>query len=160
MTLKVDFERLETSDDGLGEILLDGKLYSGVAFERDKSGQLRSLAGYDGGKIHGAWREWTSTGQLRTEQYHRNGGGHGPWREWYPDGRPKVDAYCEYGLFVRRKIWDERGDLIKDETIDPESSTFAQLQKRRAGRDDPIIDIDIESMEFFERPLGWVPDGG
>lgn len=63
-------------------------------------------------------------------------------------------------MTIRRKIWDERGDLIKDETIDPESSTFAQLQKRRAGRDDPIIDIDIESMEFFERPLGWVPDGG
>lgn len=35
MTLRVDIDRIETSDDGYGTLLLEGKPFSGIAYELD-----------------------------------------------------------------------------------------------------------------------------
>lgn len=159
MTEKVDFEDLDASSDGLGEILLRDLPFTGIAYEyHADTGLLLSLAGFYFGKYHGPSREWRSDGTLIEEVYHSNGARHGPWREWHSDGSPKVHAYWECDEKLWWDEWDDNGNLIKSVRLDAHSEAAKNIEDR-LGRDEwKIVDIDIGAMEFLERPQGWCRD--
>ena len=159
VTTKVDFDQLDTADDGSGCILLNGNLFFGIAYEHDeKSGILIGLAGYFFGAAHGASRDWHANGKLATEIYHKTGSRHGPWREWYETGAPKVHSYWECDLCLWKTRWDEHGNLVEDYRLASESKYARKIEERLREGNWRIIDIDVETMEFFERPQGWGKD--
>ncbi len=155
--LQVDFELLGESDGAPGGLTYDGRLFTGIAYEKDPQGRLISLSGYQNGRACGPLRTWYPSGQIEQEQYYRSGSLHGPWREWYPDGRPRLDAYHEHGHIVRSKRWGEDGTLVENERLD-ESCGFADLTGARVDRETPLVDIDPSTWELVERPLGWGRD--
>lgn len=154
----VDSDRLGQTDDAYADTTLDGRLFSGIAYERDSSGQLVGVYGYVDGKPHGPLRSWHGSGQIVTEHYYDGGGLHGPYRQWYPDGRPRLDAYYEHGYRTRAKRWSEDGSVLEDEQLDPGSPVAAKIAERRRRRKPHIIDIDLRTWDFVERPPGWGAD--
>jgi hypothetical protein len=158
-TNKVDSSLLGETDDAYGDVTLDGRLFSGVAYEKDApTGALLALTGYREGKAHGPLRVWYPSGQIRTEVYNHGGGLHGPWREWYPDGGLSLDSYYEHNFKLRSKRWSEEGRLIETFELDPASPAFSDVSERRAKRNDPIVDIDLNDWELVERAAGWGRD--
>jgi len=102
----------------------------------------------------------TTSGRVAAEYYHDGGGLHGPYREWYPSGRLRLDAYYEHGYPTRRTSFGEDGGVLEDERLDPESPNAARLQReRKRRRKHEIIDIDLKTWDFVERPPGWGADG-
>ncbi len=159
-TTKVDSDLLGETDDAYGDVTLDGRLFNGVAYEKDaETGALLALEGYREGKAHGPLRVWYASGQIRTELYNYGGGLHGPWREWHSDGRLSLDSYYEHGFKLRSKRWSEEGRLLESDELDPSSPAFADVLQRRAKRNAPIVDIDLDDWEFVERPVAWGRDG-
>ena len=159
MTIKISFEKTDISDDGSGDILFDGKLFSGIAYEYDEEfGTLIGLAGYSLGARHGASRDWYQNGKLATEVYYRNGLRNGPWREWHENGAPKFHSYWECDFCLWQTEWDERGTLTQDFRPELESKYARKIEERLREGNWRIIDIDVETMEFFERPQGWGKD--
>ncbi|MFZ5892483.1 MAG: toxin-antitoxin system YwqK family antitoxin [Myxococcota bacterium] len=160
MTIKVDFDELDTTNDGYGDTILNGKLYSGVAYERFENGAaLRSVSGFRSGKLHGASREWYASGRLKDETFYHMGAYHGPVRKWYPDGALQEEGYWEQGIRIREKQWGTDGVLLKEMSIRPDSADYQALLERRAAyKDVPVVDIDMQTLEFVERPAGWGSD--
>jgi hypothetical protein len=158
-TPKVDADRLGETDDAYADVTLDGRLFSGVAYERDADGHLICLCGYVDGKAHGAFRVWTTSGQIVTEHYFDGGGLHGPYREWYPSGQLRLDAYYEHGYSTRKQTFAEDGRVLESERLDAESPNAARIAKQRKRRSRAIIDIDLTTWDFVQRPEGWGADG-
>lgn len=110
--LRVEEEALEFDDEEF--CLWQGERFSGVAFERYPSGQLRSEVEYRNGVKQGAARFWYESGQLRRECVLWNGSAHGASTEWYQEGRLKVMEKFEHGIVVEAKHWNESGELVKE----------------------------------------------
>lgn len=122
----IDMDELETPYGG-SVFCYKGQRYSGVAYDKEaKTGVIVGIGGFDGGFLRGPDRVWTPSGILQEETFYRYGSFHGPRREWHPDGTLKLNEY-----------WNG------DERTPPEGST------------EPVIDIDLDTMEFVERPWGW-----
>lgn len=122
----IDMDELETPYGGSVDFY-KGQRYSGVAYGKDaKSGVIVEIAGFDGGFLCGPVRLWTESGVLLQETFYQNGGFHGPRREWHPDGTLKLNEYRN-----------------RDKLSAPE------------GPAEPVIDIDLDTMEFVEHPWGW-----
>ena len=159
VTIKADASALTISDDGYGDVLSNGDLFTGVAYEFDEvTGQLIGLAGYRYGKQHGPFRTWHPNGSLAEERYCADGGYHGPVREWHEDGSPKVHSYWQCSRQLWWDEWDERGNTVKSLRIRPGSESEQTIVARLSRGAWPVIDIDVETMEFFERPQGWGKD--
>ena len=159
MTAKVDVDLLDVSDDGTKDILLDGKLFSGIAYEHDDdSGVLIGLAGYSFGASHGPFRTWHPHGKIATEFYYRNGLRNGPQREWHKTGIPKLHSYWECDFCLWKYEWDEHGALSENFKLESESKYALKIRERLSQGTWKTIDIDVKTMEFFERPQGWGKD--
>ena len=159
MTAKVDVNLLDVSDDGHGDVLLGDAPFSGIAYEYDEStSKLVGLVGYYFGKTCGPSRFWTPGGQLTAELYYTSSGRHGPWRTWYADGSPKTHSYWECDHWLWHFEWDRLGNLIKERKLADGSKYMREVEKRLRTGSWIVIDIDVETMEFFERPQGWGKD--
>jgi|GEM_PF-3044231 len=122
----IDMDELETPYGGSVDFY-KGQRYSGVAYGEDaQTGVIVEIAGLDGGFLYGPNRLWTPSGVLLEETFYRYGGFHGPRREWHPDGTLKLNEYSN----------DDERSPLKDPA-------------------DPVIDIDLDTMEFVEHPWGW-----
>ena len=152
----VNIERLEWTDDGYGDKTLDGKYYTGVAFEVDEETNLIiGLVGYLDGRFHGASRSWSPSGQPIRETYYFNGGYHGPLRKWHQNGVLAEEDYCEYGLGTRGRKWNEHGELVEETGLREGDYRIEQLERERARGLKPVVDIDLSTLQFFERGIGW-----
>lgn len=160
MVTKIDFEELDTAEDGSGETLRDGMPFTGIAYERDpNTGAFIAVAGFFQGGKHGPWRSWYANGRLRSERFFFRRFRHGPWREWHENGQLAYDGYWECDLLIRRKRWDSNGLLLEHHEMTADSRDFPTLQKRRTERTWQVIDIDPQTLEFLERPSDWGRDG-
>ncbi|MFV8750291.1 toxin-antitoxin system YwqK family antitoxin [Nannocystaceae bacterium ST9] len=158
--LEIDFDELDTAEDGSSDMLHHGQPFSGMAYERDeKTGHLIGLAGYTWGAPHGPFRSWYHDGRLKSEVFFFKGLRNGPAKEWYEDGRPKSDAYWECDFCVFRIAWSSRGERTEEFRMMPTHRDWHLLEQRRRRKGWRVIDIDIDLMEFVERPHGWqMPD--
>lgn len=157
--LTVDFDDLETSEVGYNEYTLTGSLFTGIAVERTETGALIGLAGFSLGSKHGPWRSWHVNCLPKKEFYFLDGARNGPLRKWYENGELAYDAYWECDYCIRAKGWNELGKMVKDYKMTSDSRYFPSLKKERAQRQWRVLDIDIETLEFIERPPGWGRDG-
>lgn len=161
-TLKIHIDELEESEDSSMDMLYQGKLFTGVAFkENPKNGQLILLEGYYEGHSYGCCREWYQNGQLWYENYlmqslsYRQ---HGPSRRWYPDGKLESESYYEVGYLIWEKHWNKDEIMDGYYKIKPGSYVYSEYQKKlheyknRIGQIYPIIDVDLKTWEFVERP--------
>jgi hypothetical protein len=124
--IPIDMNELDSPGGG-SDWWYKGKRFSGIIYEKDsKTGVIVQIAGFDGGFLWGPDRTWSPSGVLLEETFYRYGGFHGPRREWHPDGTLKLNEYRN------------RGKLSLPE-----------------GPAEPVIDIDLDAMEFVEQPWGW-----
>jgi hypothetical protein len=148
-------DELGITDDAYGDITLDDFLFNGVAFERNEDGLLLLLVGFKSGKHHGPTRYWYPSGHIESEHYFYLGGLQGPVREWYESGQPKRNDYVEYGYSLRRRNWNADGTPAAPLAYTPTKETLDSIAKRRRQYSAPIIDIDLTSWEFVQKPVGW-----
>lgn len=144
-----------------GAPTLDGVLFTGIAYERDaRTGALIGLMGFRDGRIHGPSRTWDSTGHMREEEYYYLGGLHGPYRHWDEAGRLIHESYREHSISHWERTWDSSTGLSTTYKIsfDPKSQAELERTRRSWGYPVPVIDIDLQSWQFVERPAGWLPD--
>jgi hypothetical protein len=128
--IPIDFDALDPSDDGGAFFLLEGKSFSGIACARDReTGAIVEVIGFRRGLFSGCARTWSPTGVLLEEEFYDFGVFHGPVRSWHADGTLKSNDYRHH---ARRPP--------------PE------------GPADPVIDIDLDELEFVEHPWGWGKD--
>ena len=95
--LRLDSDELEHD---MGWVFYDGVLFTGVAFERWPSGQLRSESTYEAGYRHGPERTWFPSGHLESEGEFFHGAVHGVRRRWSEDGQLKCVERFDHGVFV------------------------------------------------------------
>ncbi len=155
-TLVVNINRLVWEQDSVGDALWEGKYFSGIVFEDDPvNGTVLAVVGYRFGKRHGAVREWNRAGRLLDEEYEDVGGSHGPFRKWYPNGQLAMSGYTEHSINLRSKRWAEDGKLLEEKYLLEGDPRWAKLEAERKRGPSPIIDIDLATLAFFERPEGW-----
>jgi hypothetical protein len=154
--LIVNVDKLNWEQDSVGDCLLGGKYFSGIAFEAHSgTGTIVAVTGYRFGKLHGAARERDPSGLLREEEYNDQGGNHGPIRKWHRNGQLAESAHSEHSINLRSKRWDESGKLIEEKYLLETDARWRRLQEERKRGACPIIDIDLKTLTFFERPEGW-----
>lgn len=127
--IRINFDELDFTDDLINT--WNGKPFTGIAFEYNGQGKLISEVSFVDGIEHGIARDWYPSGQLKKETYLMWGGLHGVSREWFENGRLKSEAYGEYAILIKRKIWDEDGNLILDKHISENDPLYKILQSRR-----------------------------
>lgn len=149
-------DRLSFVQDTTGDAMWQGKYFSGISFEDDPvTGAIIAVVGYRFGKLHGAWRSWDAAGRALEEEYYEGGAFHGPRRKWYANGRLAESEYSERFILIAARRWNESGTLISEKRLLETEPRWAQLEKERARGPRPIVDIDLATMTFFERPEGW-----
>jgi hypothetical protein len=148
--------RLSFVEDTTGDALLDGRYFSGISFEEDPQTRvILAVVGYHFGKFHGAWRSWDVAGRPIEEEYYHGGAFHGPRRKWYPSGQLAESLHSERFINMRTKRWDENGGLIEEKYLLETEPRWAKLEAERKRGPRPIVDIDLATLTFFERPEGW-----
>lgn len=130
--IRINFDELDFTDDLINT--WNGHPFTGIAFEYNDQGKLISEVPFVDGIEHGIVRDWYPSGQLKKETHLMWGGLHGVAREWYENGRLKSEAYGEYAILVKRKEWDENGNLIFEKHITENDSLYEILMKRRKKR--------------------------
>jgi len=153
----VDEDEVVPSDDEFADYFYEGQLFTGISREKDpRTGAIIAVAGYNDGKLHGAARNWYADGQMASEEFRYNGAHHGPQREWYPSGQLKRAGYVDRGVTVWEMTWNERGELTSTHDVTQLPDQLERLAQARTQKSKyKVIDIDLNTWEFIERPDGW-----
>lgn len=138
--LRINLNNLDEdyTEGGTVLLVLDGKPFTGIAYEMSSQDTLWSEQCYEEGILSGLSRDWYLNGQLRSQTDYRWNRVHGHDREWFENGQLKSDAIVELGIAIRKQEWDEEGNLIKDYHI----------------KDDTWISNHLESQRELFRKLG------
>lgn len=127
--LRIDANDLEFDENDVCR--LNGELFSGVAFEINSNGAIRSETTYVGGCQDGLARHWDRDGQLRSEGTYYGSSDHGVLREWYPDGRLQAEILVEFGAIISERRFDEDGNLTCSKDIDPNCPAYQIILSMR-----------------------------
>lgn len=118
-----------------GHYFLDDEPFTGVGFEQHPDGWLQVEIEYKYGLPWGTQREWFAPDQLLTEAELQSGVVHGKQRVWHRNGKLAEEGEYEFGVTLRRKKWDEDGNLEEDFELKEEpDSNFDFLEKLREIR--------------------------
>jgi antitoxin component YwqK of YwqJK toxin-antitoxin module len=124
-----------------GIYLRGGEPFTGVAFGLYPYGSLEAESEFRDGLSWGVGRSWRPNGQLSSEAYFMRDVRHGIAREWDEEGRLEEESYCEYGIVIYEKKWNEEGVLVHDYQLKEGDSDYESLQFHRKvygkGRDRP-----------------------
>jgi antitoxin component YwqK of YwqJK toxin-antitoxin module len=131
ITMRVPFDNLTVMDDQ--SLTYQGSLFTGIAYETNDRGVVRSESNYENGLQNGVTREWDDSGQLRAESHFYQGSKHGYSRRWSDSGLLESEAEYKYSIKVREKAWDRQGAIIKDWTL-PENDDKHRLIELLAKR--------------------------
>jgi hypothetical protein len=106
--------------------LYEGKPFTGLSYDYDaKTGNLIKEKSYWEGGLHGFIKEWYPNGQTRLECRYFHGDLYGDLKEWHENGRLKREVVCWSSLYpLKRKIWDEVGNLIESYDIKNDERKF------------------------------------
>ena len=118
-----DLPVLETNQTRLGG---DGLLYIGEVEGAPYTGKVRELfadgrpsfeSTYLNGNLHGRQLRWHENGYLAVDALFEEGRIVGVKRRWWPDGRKREEEYWSNGRFRGRRLWDEDGQLMREELV-------------------------------------------
>jgi antitoxin component YwqK of YwqJK toxin-antitoxin module len=113
---------------GDGYYYLDDKPFTGVGFSHHDDGWLETETPYRDGLQWGMRREWFAPDNLLAEAEMRAGAVHGKQRLWHRNGKLKEEGDYEFGITLRRKKWDEDGNLEEDFELKETDTNFKLLQ--------------------------------
>jgi antitoxin component YwqK of YwqJK toxin-antitoxin module len=133
--IRVNFDNLDYTDEGLH--VWQGKPFTGIAYENFPNGQRQSEVTFIDGIKNGTTREWYPSGHLETEQHIVHGSKHGECREWFENGQLKIETTYEFGILVRKKVWNETGELVQEFEITEHDNLYSVLQTFRKTRGYP-----------------------
>jgi antitoxin component YwqK of YwqJK toxin-antitoxin module len=120
-----------------GVMLLDGEPFDGVGYMVDDAGQLVGEIEYRDGLEWGMKRGWNVPDQLYYEGRFFRGVLHGKQREWHSNGQLAEDGDFEFGFVLRKKRWDDEGNLLEEYELKETDPDYASLQDyRRMYRDE------------------------
>ena len=132
MIERVDIEDLDLSDD-CSQLIRDGEPFSGVVFERSRSGVMIYEGKYVDGRRCGVSRFWSEGGVLSAEQCFLFNGLHGLSREWYPNGSMKSVGMYELGVCISLEEWAEDGVLASRYVLEMNTPQHGMLENFRAS---------------------------
>ena len=153
---RIDFYSLASTDSGF---FYKNKVFTGVAFTNNKSGQLqREMDILDGkiiknrnyytnlsdsipkikfesetkdGKRNGLRRGWYESGEIKFETYYKNGWNNGSSIKWYKNGQKEKELQFKLGVKVGvHKDWNPSGILVKERYYQQTTPTSSTLIKR------------------------------
>lgn len=124
-----------TYNDGL--MWFEGEPFTGIGYSLNVNGDVDEESEYRNGLKWGLARVWYLPGKLFQERQLFMGTLHGKEREWYPSGQLKEEGDYELGFAVRRKRWDEDGELLEDFQLKETDPKFKRLERfRQIYKDD------------------------
>lgn len=91
-----------------------GMPLEGILYERYPSGSLNYYTFYTNGIPNGQRVIFYESGQIKSCCTMDRGTIDGEHIEWYENGNIKVKEFCKYGCVLKRKEFDENGNLIKE----------------------------------------------
>ena len=124
--IRVDEDELEYTDESI--YIWQGKPFTGIGYECLPNGALISEVSYVDGIQRGIAREWYSSGQLHVEEHYFDGSKHGEYHEWFENGQLKTETVYEFSILVKKKVWDEKGSLVKEFEISESDSLYSTLK--------------------------------
>lgn len=129
MNTNVSYDDLEYTEDGL--FLLNGMPFTGTAADfNGKNVKIGEVSFLDG-REHGVARSWYDNGGPASETPYVHGVMHGTKREWFESGSLRKESAVEFGVLMKEKEFDHRGEATQEferETNDP---LFARVLKLR-----------------------------
>ncbi len=151
---RVEYGELDTSDGDT--YYWREQLFTGIAYELRRDGQLWTETGFLNGQYHGPSRTWYPSGQLQEETTSYNGLVYGPKREWDEAGQLRREALMEYGVRVREKKWDEAGRLMEEYEIAPDDPHYSWLQEAHAryGEHPRLGPFSVEAEQGIAEKAG------
>lgn len=126
--IRVPSSELEYDEDE-AIYLRDGEPFTGIAYELYPSGALEGESEFRDGLSWGVGRGWHPNGQLSSEGHAFKDVQHGIAREWDEQGRLEEESYCEYGIVIYEKKWNEEGVLIEDYQLKESDPDYEELQR-------------------------------
>jgi antitoxin component YwqK of YwqJK toxin-antitoxin module len=108
--LRINYDDLESDSDGI--YYLDGKPFTGTAYELYPNGQVSSEVEMIEGIANGAVHEWYPSGKPKLEGYGKIGERYSWSHEWFENGNPKHELVCEFHARAKERTWNEQGQLI------------------------------------------------
>jgi antitoxin component YwqK of YwqJK toxin-antitoxin module len=131
-TERINFEDTDIEYiDRSAVITYKNKPFTGIAFELEKE-QVVSETTYVEGVENGPIKLWYLNGQLEFSGTNRWNRFHGPAKTWYQSGQLKYESLYESGYLVRRKEWDEEGNLISEYKIENNPDELRGLEANRS----------------------------
>ncbi len=115
-----------------GRQCLDGVPFTGVAYYLDGQGQLVGEIEYRDGLEWGLKREWYGPDEPYYEGRFFMGVLHGKEREWHDNGQLAEEGDYEYGFALRRKKWDEDGNLEEEFELKETDPDYKRLENYRS----------------------------
>ena len=129
-------------DDDL--MWLDGEPFTGIAYALDANGNVNAEYEYRDGLKWGWSRTWYLPGKPFQERQLFMGTTHGKDREWYPNGQLKEEGDYELGFALRRKRWDEAGNVTEEYELKETDPRYQELEEYREIYKD---DLDAEQAD-------------
>jgi antitoxin component YwqK of YwqJK toxin-antitoxin module len=129
MTRRVNIDDLEFEDTFVLDE--DGKLFTGTSFENGPDGTLRAEQDWRLGRRDGMLREYSSSGRLLAEVPYKDGVLHGLGRWWHDNGQPAREKDVQAGTVLRRREWDEDGNLVDEYQLDANDELNQDVLKQK-----------------------------
>jgi len=98
------------------QIMLDGKLYSGVIVENYENGQPKLWKQIEQGRAHGLWKEWYQNGNLRYKAEWKEGKGHGYWQYFFENSQLRSEEIYEADINQGIGLHYHRNGQLKKKT--------------------------------------------
>jgi MORN repeat variant len=116
---------------------LNGKPFSGIAYEVHEEGWVLSEGVYINGYKNGLHLEYFFSGIISNESYYSFNALHGTSREWFPNGNIMKETFALFAVIIREKTWNVKGELIQVYEIDRQSFNY-ELMLRSGGYLPPV----------------------
>lgn len=130
-----------------GLMMLDGTPFTGVGYI-ERNGEVIEETDYRDGLKWGVSKTLFPGGKPYKHSRLFIGVRHGQHRQWHFNGQLAEEADYELGVVIRRKRWDEDGELIDDFEIDADDREYKSLETNRETyrdllqKEKPSLDLD------------------
>lgn len=131
--------------------------FTGIWYIYYPNGKIAELSHYLGGLPHGETTEWHENGHLKSKvNFVQSLGTLGNRFTWYANGVMERYEKVAYGIVLAIKEWDEKGNLIKNWSLDPHDSIFDRAISNRKYHIDKVKRglVDADSLSPWTSILG------
>jgi antitoxin component YwqK of YwqJK toxin-antitoxin module len=107
-----------------------GELFTGTGYEESSDGSLSEIS-YRYGMQDGPARDWYPGGILKGESNFRENTLHGLSCEYAEDGTLVRETSYEYGMAVKKREKNSRGEIVTAFTLTADNQAYGLLERYR-----------------------------